>query len=570
LPTAPYGRGSVIHVVRLVALAISFTASAPAQDSPIRFEDITSQSNIRFVLRDSATPQRRQIETMVGGVAVLDYNNDDRQDIYFVNGARQPQLDKPDASWFNRLYRNEGRGRFTDVTGEAGVAGEGFATGVAAADYDNDGFADLFIAGVNRNILYRNRGDGTFEEVTAKAGLAHAGGGRKPWSIAAGWFDLDNDGDLDLFVVNYCVWIPEKEHACTIGNARTYCHPRYYAGLPNSLYRNNGDGTFTDVSVASGIAAHLGKGMSAAFLDFNGDGRLDVFVANDTVPNFLFRNDGGGRFREVGLESGVAFNDDGRTVSSMGVDARDMDNDGREDVFVAANNTETFPLFRSLNNGAFLDITYPSQVGRQTLAYTGWSNAIVDLDNDGLKDLFVACGSIDDNVEQFSNRKSRHPNLVLRNGGNTQFTDVTAGSGSALQTAARHRGAAFGDFDGDGRVDLVVTRIAGPAILLRNVSAPGNHWLALRLRGHKSNRDGIGSLVEVTGASGRKQWNRVTSSTGYASSSHGAVFFGMGKDSIAKTVEIVWPGGARQRLDNVACDRYVRVEEPAGAKPVQE
>jgi hypothetical protein len=398
--------------------------------------------------------------------------------------------------------------------------------------------------------------------VTSKVRLAHGGSSRKPWSIAAGWFDFDNDGDLDLFVVNYCAWVPEKEPPCTISGSRTYCHPRYYDGLPNSLYRNNGDGTFTDVSTASGIAAHIGKGMSAAFLDFNRDGRLDVFVANDTVPNFLFRNEGGGRFREVGLETGVAFNDDGRAVSSMGVDARDIDNDGREDIFVVANNTETFPLFRGLGNGTFLDITYPSRIGRQTIAYTGWSNAVVDLDNDGLKDLFIACGAIDNNVEQFSHRKSKHRNLVLRNIGKSQFLDVTSGSGSALQTADRHRGAAIGDFDQDGRVDLVVTRIGEPATLLRNVSPPDNHWLAVRLRGRKSNREGIGAFVEVVGASGHRQWNRVTTSTGYASSSQAVAFFGMGKDATARRIEILWPSGIRQTVENVACDQYLNLEEP--------
>jgi hypothetical protein len=545
-----------------LALLISTAAVLAAQNGPIRFDDITEHTGIRFVLRDSATPQRRQIEPMVGGVAVLDYNNDGRLDIYFVNGSRQPRLDKPDPSWFNRLYRNDGGNKFTDVTSEARVAGEGFATGVAAGDYDNDGFTDLFLAGVDRNILYRNGGRGTFEEVTGKAGLAHNGKVRKPWSIGAGWFDFDNDGDLDLFVVNYCVWIPEKEPPCTIEKSRTYCHPRYYEGLPNSLYRNNGDGTFTDVSAASGIAAHTGKGMSAAFLDFNADGRLDVFVANDTVPNFLFRNEGGGRFREVGVESGIAFNDDGRAISSMGADARDIDNDGREDLFVVANNAETFPLFRSLGNGAFLDITYPSQIGRQTLAFTGWSNAIVDLDNDGFKDLFAACGAIDDNVEEFSQRKSKHPNLVLRNLGKAQFLDVSAGSGPALRAAARHRGAAFGDFDNDGRADLVVTRIGEPAIVLRNVSAQDNHWLALRLRGRKSNRQGIGALVEVTAPSGLRQWNRVSSATGYASASQAVAFFGMGKDATAKRIEILWPSGVPQVLENVACNRYLTVEEP--------
>jgi hypothetical protein len=545
------------------ALLLGAALEASSQQQPgargIRFEDITEKSGIRFVLRDSATPQRHQIETMVGGVAVFDYNNDNRPDIYFVNGARQPGLDKPDASWFNRLYRNEGGGKFTDVTTEAGVQGEGFATGVAAGDFDNDGLADLFLAGVNRNLLYRNLGNGKFEDITAKAGLAHQGG-RKPWSISAGWFDHDNDGDLDLFVVNYCVWIPEKEPPCTIGGHRTYCHPKYYEGLANSLYRNNGDGTFTDISVASGIAAHAGKGMSAAFLDFNHDGRIDVFVANDTVPNFLFRNEGNGRFREVGLQSGVAFNDDGRAVSSMGVDARDVDNDGHEDIFVVANNNETFPLFRGLGKGTFSDVTYPSQVGRQTLAFTGWSNGVFDFDNDGFKDLLSACGSIDDNVEAFSHRKSRHPNLVLANLGNGRFLDVSRQAG--LQGASRHRGAAFGDFDNDGRVDVVVTRIGEPALVLRNVSTGNNHWLALRLRGRKSNRDGIGAWVRVTGASGRQQWNRLTTATGYASSSERVVFFGMSGDAKAATVEIAWPSGARQSLTNVACDRYVEVQEP--------
>ncbi|MGH9203803.1 MAG: CRTAC1 family protein, partial [Vicinamibacterales bacterium] len=358
-------------------------------------------------------------------------------------------------------------------------------------------------------------------------------------------FDYNNDGHTDIYFVNGAA-LP----------ALRKTSPEYW----NRLFRNNGDGTFTDVSVSSGIAAHIGKGMSAAFLDFNRDGRLDIFVANDTIPNFLFRNEGSGRFREVGLESGVAFNDDGRPVSSMGADARDVDNDGHEDIFVVANNNETFPLFRGLGSGAFADITYPSQVGRQTVAYTGWSNGIFDFDNDGFKDLLVACGSIDDNVEAFSHRKSRHPNLVLANQGNGRFLDVSAGAG--FQAAGRHRGAAFGDFDGDGRVDVVVTRIGEPALVLRNISTPSNHWLALRLRGRGSNRDGLGAWVRVTGNSGRAQWNRATTATGYASSSDRVVFFGMGKDTIARRVEIVWPSGVRQTLEGARCDRTLEVEEP--------
>ena len=551
----------------LAALAPSLpsapaSSQPPAGPDPITFQDIARRAGVDFVLQNSATPERHQIETMVSGVAVFDYDNDGWPDLYFVNGARQPKLEKDDPSFYNRLYRNNRGTTFTDVTLKAGVRGEGFATGVAAGDYDNDGFTDLFIAGVNRNILYRNRGDGTFEDVTGRSGLMYDPGRRKPWSIAAGWFDYDNDGWLDLFVVNYCVWIPEEEVACNTGTARTYCHPKYYAGLPNILYHNNHDGTFTDVSDPSGIAAHVGKGMGVAFLDFDQDGRLDVFVANDTAPNFLFRNEGKGRFREVGLQAGVAFNENGQAVSSMGVDARDLDNDGREDLFVAAMASETFPLFRNLGKGLFTDITYLSGLGRQSLPVTGWSNGIFDFNNDGLKDLFVACSSIDNNTEMFSPRKSRQPNMVLANLGGLRFLDVSARAGADFRQAGAHRGVAFGDFDRDGRVDAAVSRIGERAELFRNTSATGNHWLALRLRGRRSNRDGLGALVHVVGRSGREQWNRVTTSTGYGCSSDRTVFFGMGKDAVARSMEIRWPGGARQKLRDVACDRYLAIDEP--------
>ena len=540
---------------------MAYAAAAPQPD-PITFENIAARAGVDFVLRNSASPERRQIEPMVSGVAIFDYNNDGKPDIYFVNGARQPQLDKPDPSYYNRLYRNNGDGTFTDVTLTAGVRGDGFATGVAAADYDNDGWEDLFVAGVNRNILYRNRGDGTFEDVTARAGLAQPGGAQKPWSVSGGWFDYDNDGLLDLFVVNYCAWDPEKEHTCTIGKVRTYCHPKYYDGLPNNLYHNNGDGTFTDVSASSGIAAHIGKGMGLSFLDFDGDGRLDVFVANDTMPNFLFRNAGDGKFVETALEAGVALNNDGRAVSSMGVDARDLDNDGREDLFVTANEGETFPVFRNLGKGLFADITYVSGVGRQTRASTGWSAGIFDFNNDGAKDLFAACGSIDDNVEEFSHRSSRQPNLLLANLSGARFEDVSARAGRDFQQPAWNRGAAFGDLDGDGRIDVVVSRIGERAAVFRNTSTTRNHYLAMRLRGRRSNRDGIGATVTVTGASGRRQWNRVTTAVGYGSSSDRTVFFGMAQDTLAASIEVVWPSGTRQIERNVKCDRYLLLDEP--------
>ena len=539
------------------AAAAGWMVSAPSGPDPIAFEDIAVRAGIEFVLRNAAAGEKHQIETMVSGVAVLDYDNDGWPDLYFVNGAAQPKLEKSGPSFYNRLYRNKGDGTFEDVTERAGVQGHGFEMGVAAADFDNDGATDLFIAGVHRNTLYRNRGDGTFEDVTEKAGLALAGS----WSVSGGWFDYDHDGRLDLFVVNYVAWSPEKDPPCTIGKIRTYCHPRYYQGLPNQLYHNNGDGTFTDVSRSSGIAAHIGKGMGLAFLDYDQDGKPDVFVANDTVPNFLFHNEGGGKFREVGLLAGVAFNEDGRALSSMGADARDIDNDGREDIWVVANANETFPLFRNLGKGLMMDVTYPSGIGRQAMPWTGWSNGIFDFNNDGWKDLFAACSAIDDNTEQFSDRKAKQSNRVLANLGNLRFADVSARAGVSFQQAGAHRGAAFGDFDRDGRVDAVVTRIGERAELFRNISPAKNHWLAMRLRGRRSNRDGIGAMVHIVTAAG-EQWNRVTTAAGYGSSSDRTVFFGTAKDAVVKSVEIQWPSGVRQKLENVRGDRYLVVEEP--------
>jgi hypothetical protein len=527
---------------------------------PIVFEDIAARAGVDFVLRNAAAGEKRQIETMVSGVAVFDYNNDGWPDLYFVNGASQPGLAKSDPAYYNRLYRNRRDGTFADETARAGVQGHGFEMGVATADYDNDGFADLFVAGVNRNTLYRNRSDGTFEDVTVRAGLSGAAE-TKPWSVSAGWFDFDNDGRLDLFVVNYVAWSAASDPPCLIGKVRTYCHPRYYTALPNQLYRNNGDGTFSDVSKSSGIGGHPGKGMGLAFLDYDQDGRLDVFVANDTVPNFLFHNEGGGRFREAGLSAAIAFYADGRALSSMGVDARDIDNDGREDLWLTANANETFPLFRNLGKGLLMDITYPSGIGRQVMSATGWSNGIYDLNNDGWKDLFAACGAIDDNTEQFSDRKSRQTNHVLANLGNLQFSDVSAAAGAALKVEGLHRGLAFGDFDRDGRVDAVVTRIGGRAEILHNVSPVRNHWIALRLRGRSSNRDGLGAIVRIVTASG-EQWNRATTTTGYGSSSDRTVFFGLGKDSAVKSLEIAWPSGKLQRLTKVELDHYLDVTEP--------
>jgi hypothetical protein len=544
----------------ILAMGLLVGAGKPAPD-PVTFEDIANRAGIHFQVRNSATLEKHQIETMISGVAVFDYNNDGKPDIYFVNGAAVPGLQRPDASYRNRLYRNNGDGTFTDVTMAAGVPGNGYGMGVAAGDFDNDGNEDLFITGVNRNILYRNRGDGTFEDVTAKAHLE----GIDPrlgrlWSVAAGWFDFDNDGLLDLFVVNYVAWDPAKERFCgDSGNqVRTYCHPRFYQGLPNSLYHNNGDGTFTDVSKRSGIADHVGKGMGVAFADYDHDGKMDVFVANDTEPNFLFHNEGGGKFQEVALKAGVAFNDDGRAVSSMGADFRDYDNDGNEDLLISALAGETFPLFRNLGRGVFRDATYTSAIGRLSYHWNGWSSGIFDFNNDGFKDIFAARGDV-----QLAPPKTMEANGILLNRGDGTFADFSKQAGSSFQQVGHHRGAAFGDFDGDGRIDVVVTRLDGLAELFRNTSPAPNHWLGLRLVGKRSNRDGIGARIHLVGASGLEQYNHVTTSVGFACSSDRVAHFGLGKDTYARLVEILWPSGTHQRLSNVAADRVITVEETA-------
>jgi hypothetical protein len=542
-------RAAVLAAV--AALTIAAVRGPSAMPSATYFEDRTAHSGIGFVLHNAASPERHLIETMAGGVAVFDYDGDGYPDIYFANGAEQPSLLKTGPQFRNRLYRNRHDWTFEDVTDKAGVGGSGYNIGVAAGDYDNDGHADLFVVGVKGNTLFHNRGDGTFEDVTHAAGLEN-----QDWSVAAAWVDYDNDGLLDLFVVNYVKWDPATELFCgdSAREVRTYCHPRFYAPLPNLLYHNNGDGTFTNVSAASGIAAQLGKGMGVAISDYDHDGWMDIFVANDTMPNFLFHNQHNGTFREVGLQAGVGFNDDGRALSSMGADFRDLDNDGQEDLVVTALVNQTFPVFRNLGRGLFKDATYPSHVGLISAPFSGWSLGIFDFDNDGWKDVFVAAGDVQDNTERLSSGKSRQRNLLMLNDGHGAFAGVPIGS------PGLHRGVAFGDFDRDGRIDAVVTRLNEAPILLRNTMGAGNHWLALQLVGAKSNRSAIGARVTVR-SGGLTQMNHVTSSTGYACSSELAVHFGLGRSSRASSIEIEWPSGTRQTLTNVAADSLLTVRE---------
>jgi hypothetical protein len=534
----------------------------PSGVGPIQFEDRQASSGIDFVLDNGTIPDKPIIDSMLGGVAVLDFDNDSRLDVFFANGARIPELVKDDPRFSNRLYHNEGGGRFRDVTDRAGVRGDGYSMGVSAADFDNDGWADLYVTGVNRNVLYHNQGDGTFADVTGPAGVSGIVGGRKLWSVGGAWLDYDRDGDLDLFVVNYLDWSPRNNRLCGGEGRRLSCSPTEYEGLPNLLYRNDGGGRFTDVSGATGIEAQVGKGMSVAVADADGDGLADIFVANDEMRHFLFRNEGGRRFVETGVETGVAYTEDGVPVSGMGTDFRDIDDDGRPDVFVTTLSGEAFPFYLNTAGGFFVPSEHAVGLGYPTVLMGGWGAGAYDLDNDGHKDLFTANSHVSENVEAYGHHRYRQANAVFRATGDGHFLDVTAQAGADMQRARAHRGCAFGDLDDDGRVDVVVSAIGGPAAVLYNVTADAGHWITLRLRGTKSNRDGIGATVRLTGESGQVQHNHATTAVGYASSSDRRVHFGLGADRSAREIEIRWPSGLTQVLVDVPADRVLEVEEP--------
>jgi hypothetical protein len=555
---------SALTILLFAAVLCLFVSAQGTGVAPIRFEDIAERAGVQFVVENSPTPEKYQPETMPAGVALFDYDGDGLLDIYLVNGAAMPSLVKTGPKYYNRLFHNNGNGTFTDVTEHAGVAGAGYGMGAAVGDYDNDGRPDLFVANVNGNQLFHNNGDGTFTDVTAKAGVSGAlHNGRKMWSIAAGWFDYNRDGLLDLFVVNYVDWDPRYEPACVGLNGRGYCHPDSFPPLTNTLYRNNGDGTFTDVSAETGISKVEGRGMGVAFADYDNDGWPDIFVANDNSPNLLFHNLGGKRFEEVGLQAGVAYNEDGNVLAGMGVDFRDVNNDGLPDIWHTAIENETFPLYLNSGKGAFTNAGEPSRMANLTRLMSGWSNGIVDLDNDGWKDLVVARSNVMDNIEQISRHfRYAEPNSVFRNLGNGQFEDVSATAGSDFTRAAPHRGLAYGDLDNDGRVDLVVTALGAPVSVLRNITVTHNHWILLKLVGTKSNKMGIGAQIRVTTDDGRRLYNEATTSTGYAASSDPRVHFGLGNSRMIREIEIRWPSGTRQLLHDVDADRVLVVTEP--------
>ena len=548
--------------LRLVlAPALGASVGLAGSTGPIQLEDRQRSSGIDFVLDNGTTPDKPIIDAVLGGVALLDFDNDRRLDVFFTNGARIPGLAKDDPRFWNRLYRNQGDGTFRDVTERAGVRGEGYSMGAAAADFDNDGWTDLYVTGVNRNILYRNQGDGTFADVTEAAGVSGAPAGRKLWSVGAAWLDYDRDGSLDLFVANYLDWSPEKNRVCGAAGKRLGCSPTDYDGLPNLLYRNEGGGHFRDVSRSTGIGAHVGRGMSVAVADADGDGFPDVFVANDQMRHFLFRNVGGRGFAETGVEAGVAYTEDGVPVAGMGADFRDLDQDGRPDIFVTALSGEPFPLYLNTAEGFFTEASHRAGLGFATVMMSGWGTGAYDLDNDGRKELFSANSHVSENIDSYGHHRYRQANAIFKGGEDGRFRNVTAGAGAAMQRARAHRGCAFGDLDNDGRVDVIVSVIGEPPEVLYNVTAGAGHWIELQLEGVKSNRDGIGATVKLTGESGRVQHNHATTAVGYASASDKRVHFGLGADRSVREIRIRWPSGIEQVLNDVPADQALKVTE---------
>lgn len=529
------------------------------------FADITSQSRIDFVNAASHTSQKYLIETMGGGVAMFDYDGDGRLDLFFVNGAalRDPMPgqaipEKSDRRYWNRLFRNNGDGTFTDVTEKAGVRGHSYGMGVATGDYNNDGHQDLYVTNYGRNILYRNNGDGTFTDVTEKAGVA-AGG----WSAGACFVDYDRDGKLDLFVSRYLDWDIGKNRWCgdEARNFRSYCHPEVFKPATHILYHNNGDGTFTDVTRRAGLAELAGNGLGVAINDFDGDGWPDIVVANDARPQQLFRNNRDGTFTDIAVRTGLAYDEDGKAYSGMGVAFEDYNNDGHPDVLITNLAFQRYAIYNNLGSGDFDYVTQSTGVGDISMLHSGWGVQFIDYDNDGQKDIIVGQSHVMDNIEQTQpTLRYREPLLLMRNTGN-RFEDASGQSGSPFKVPLAARGIAAGDLDGDGFLDVAINCNDGRAVVLRN-QGNRNHWLTINTVGTVSNRDGIGARVHLITPAGRHQYALVTTSGSYLSASDKRIHFGLGGENRAASIEIQWPSGVTQKLENVEADRMIEVTEP--------
>lgn len=527
-----------------------------SQGLDLLFGDVTTQAGIHFKHMNGSTGRKYLVETMGPGCAFFDYNNDGYLDLYFVNGGLLPGFEAASRPR-NALYRNNGDGTFTDVTEKAGVEGSGYGMGVAVGDYNNDGFADLFITCFGSSILYRNNGDGTFTDVTESAGVNN-----RKWGTSAAFFDYDKDGFLDLFVANYVDFSLGHNIFCGIHpDRRAYCHPDEFDPTSSALYHSNGDGTFTDVSQQSGIASVRGKSLGVVAADFDGDGYQDLFVANDTSPNFLFMNNQNGTFREVGTLSGVAYNGNGQALSGMGVAAGDYDGDGKPDIVATNLSFEGYSLYQNEGHGLFGDVTFPGGVGLPSLLRTGWGVGFFDFDNDGELDIFAVNGHVMDNIAAFNQSLTYlQPPLLLKNQGG-RFEDVTRSCGQALAVPRASRGAAFGDFDNDGHVDVLIANCNQPACLLRNDSHDRNHWITVKAAGRKSNKDGIGTKMRLT-ANGKTQTKEITGGGSYLSSSDYRLHFGLGKAERIDRLEVEWPSGASQTLEGLRVDHILRLVEP--------
>ena len=544
------------RTARWLTLACLFSAACARGAGPIVFRDVTAQTGITFRHTDGSSGRRYIVETVTAGLATFDYDGDGDVDIYFLNAAPlrgTRAATKPT----NALYRNDGNWKFTDVTAKAGVGDRGFGLGVAVGDYDNDGDQDMYLNNYGPNVLYRNNGDGTFTDVTGKAGV----GNGKQVGAGACFLDVDADGDLDLYVANYVDFTYRNHHPRSESGFPVYAGPICYRPTPDTLYRNNGDGTFTDVSVTSGVAAVKGTGMGMVCADYDGDGDTDIVVGNDMGGNSIFENDGSGKFKEMGLVTGLAYNRNGKSMATMGVECGDYNNDGRLDFHATSYGGELATLYRNMGAGSFEDVTIRTGAGKGTFPHVTWGSGLVDFDNDGHRDLFIACGHLQDNVERYNDTAQYHVrNIVLRNTGKGKFVNVSDQCGDGLAVKLSSRGAAFDDLDNDGDVDAVILNSRREPTILRNDAAKGNHWIQIRLKGTKTNRDGVGARVRVV-AGKLTQIAEVHSGRGYQSHFGTRLHFGLGKQDRIDRVEVRWIGGGVDVFKDIGADRIVTLSE---------
>ena len=543
-------------------LAIGCALCSVGLAGSIMLTDVTERTGITFVHTDGSSGARYVMETVTAGLALFDYDLDGDIDIYFLNGAalKGADFEKPPR---NALYRNDGDFKFVDVTDGANVGDTGYGLGVAVGDYDNDGDPDIYLNNCGPNVLYRNNGNGTFADVTEKAGVAN---GHK---VGAGtcFIDADADGDLDLYVLNYLEFSYDKHVSTAARGFPVYANPRFYPPTHDDLFRNNGDGTFTDIGVESGVADHAGWGMGIVAADYDNDGDTDMFIGNDVAENFLFKNDGTGKFEEVGLVTGFAYDLHGDEQGSMGVDCGDYDNDGMLDFYVTSYQGQLATLYKNLGNDIFQDVTLLTGAGAGTLPYVTWGNSFVDFDNDGDRDIFIACGHLQDNVDEYDPTSMYlTPNILLMNTGDGKFIDVSKDSGNGLRVKLSSRGAGFDDLDNDGDIDVVILNSRRGPTVLRNDSPRRGHWLQIRLKGTKTNRDGIGARVTVT-AGDLKLIDEVHSGRGYQSHYGSRLHFGLADRDRVDRVEVRWIGGGGVEIfENVHVDRLVELVEGLGRK----